>query len=62
MNVTIDSSTQARSETTTPNPVLPLPLPAPLRELDEVLRAIRADCLLAPDEYLEEVRVPFGGE
>ena len=60
MNVTIDSSTQARSETATPTPVLPLP--APLRELDEVLRAIRADCLLAPDEYLEEVRVPFGGE
>jgi hypothetical protein len=60
MNVTIDSSTQARSETTTPTPVLPLPVP--LRELDEVLRAIRADCLLAPDEYLEEVRVPFGGE
>ena len=62
MNVTINSSTQARSETTTPAPVVPLPLPVPLRENDEVLRAIRADCFLAPDEYLEEVHVPFGGE
>jgi hypothetical protein len=61
MNRTIDSSAQIPSETTTPNPVLPVPLPVP-RELDEVVRAIRADCLLAPDEYLEEVLVPFGGE
>jgi len=62
MNVTIDSATQGHSDTTTPDPVLPLPLPVPLRENDEVVRAIRADCFLVPDEYLEEVHVPFGGE
>jgi hypothetical protein len=60
MNVTIDSATRAHPETTTPEPVLPLPLPP--RDHDEVLRAIRADCFLVPDEYLEEVHVPFGGE
>ncbi len=61
MNLTIDS-TQLRSEAETHSPALPLRLPVPLRENDEVLRTIRADCRLAPDEYLEEVRVPFGGE
>jgi hypothetical protein len=36
-----------------------LPQPATLAE---VLQAIRQDCLVQPQVYLEEVRVPFGGE
>jgi hypothetical protein len=34
----------------------------PLREAKEVAEAIRGDCRLQPDEYLEEVWVPGGGE
>src|SRR5262245_44652912 len=30
--------------------------------LREVVESVQADCRLAPDEYLEEVRVPVGGE
>jgi hypothetical protein len=29
---------------------------------ETVLRAVRRDCQLEPTRYLEEVRVPFGGE
>jgi hypothetical protein len=29
---------------------------------EAVLLAVRRDCLLEPDLYLDEVRVPFGGE
>jgi hypothetical protein len=60
MNPSLDTSVQTPAEKTAHQPVLPLPVPLPVTE--EVLQAIRADCLMAPDEYLEEVLVPFGGE
>ncbi len=60
MNISTKSPVQAPSETTALQPALPVPLP--LREIEEVVKAIHADCLVAPDEYVEEARVPFGGE
>jgi hypothetical protein len=53
-------------ETATPIvPTLPetdLPVADPLREAQEAIEAIGADCLVSPREYLEEARVPLGGE
>jgi hypothetical protein len=43
--------------------VQPAPAPADAVVTPEtVLAAIRTDCLLDPARYLDEVRVPFGGE
>ena len=61
MHVSADLNVPVRTVPRTPEPVLPA-APAPLPELHEAAQAIRADCLLAPDEYLNETRVPFGGE
>ena len=36
--------------------------PPEIDPLREVVETVEADCRLAPDEYLEEVRVPVGGE
>ena len=52
------------------SPVRPLPdtvVPAPAHSSDsdplpQVLREIAADCGIEPEKYLEEVRVPVGGE
>jgi hypothetical protein len=35
---------------------------APAPTLAEALQAIRQDCVVEPQVYLDEVRVPFGGE
>ena len=46
-------------------PVTDLPVgkaPPEIEPLREVVESVKADCRLAPDEYLEEVRVPIGGE
>lgn len=40
----------------------PVPEVAPPRELAEVIEDVAADCHAAPDEYLDDVRVPCGGE
>ena len=49
-----------------PRSELPAPRPEvevdPFRELRELTEAIRADCRVAPEEYLEEARVAGGGE
>lgn len=34
----------------------------PLREAREVAEAVRIDCLVTPDKYLDEIRVVGGGE
>jgi hypothetical protein len=51
-----------------PSPKADTALPAadpqtdPLREGQEIIEAIRADCSAAPEEYLDEIRVLGGGE
>jgi hypothetical protein len=44
----------------TPPPVNPIA--APLQELQVVSELIAADCMFAPDLFLDEVRVAVGGE
>jgi hypothetical protein len=62
--------TSAIETTRTVTEDIPQPLPASSAPsttpqpatLAEVLQAIRQDCLAQPLLYLDEVRVPFGGE
>lgn len=58
MNAIVNKTAQLHPEATTARDVRPLAL----QEMPEAVREIRADCQLAPQEYLDEVRVPCGGE
>jgi len=56
-------------ESTQLSPAMPETVPArsapevdPFREIRELAEAIGVDCRTAPQEYLDQVRVPGGGE
>ena len=53
--------TVCRTEQERPESPPTLPDDEPVNR-ETVVVAIRRDCLLEPARYLEEVRVPFGGE
>ena len=43
-------------------PVPLVPVTEPLHQAEDTVLTIRADILVNPTEYLDEVRVPGGGE
>jgi hypothetical protein len=49
-----------------PRPAVPLkpaaPEVDPFREIRELAEAVKADCQTEPAQYLNEIRVPGGGE
>ena len=57
----ISTTDATRSAVTEIVPQAPL-TQAPAPTLAEALQAIRQDCVVEPQVYLDEVRVPFGGE
>jgi len=60
MNDLCDTSARSHPITKPQDAALPVPVAPP--GIEDVLRAIRADCRVAPQEYLDEVHVPCGGE
>jgi hypothetical protein len=62
MSVTVTTSDKTCSAAPIQTTVLPLAPAAPLREMEDVAKAIQLDTCITPEEYLDEVRVPCGGE
>ena len=63
MNAIEQTLPEIQSQPQTEAPVQPVaPAVDPFRQAEEVLKAIAVDCRVTPYPYLEQLRVPGGGE
>jgi len=58
---TLETQTVNQPQTATPA-ALPIPEVTPIDKLGDVLSQIRSDARTAPQNYLSDLRVPYGGE